>query len=170
MATPTKKIAPAQPAASQAKQATPEPGSDAFAFSDAAREQYDALLKSLNENAEEFQGRTQEFFDATREGFETAQSRLQEASAEAMDAARQEMTEAVDFANDLARAKTVADALEIQREYWTRLFETRVERTRDATQAAVDAMREVVEPMNKSMGAAFNNTPPLTTFFPQAVK
>ncbi|MEO1015865.1 MAG: phasin family protein [Pseudomonadota bacterium] len=141
----------------------------AFAFSNAASDQYDALLKSFNENAEEMQGRTQELMDASRESFEAMQTRMQETSAELMDAARQEMSEAVDFANELTRAKSMGEALEIQRDYWTRLFETRVERVRAMTEASMDVMRETSEPVQRSMQTAFSANP-FTSFLPTAEK
>lgn len=178
MATATKKAAPAAKPAAKTAETTVETAAasvnaaadNAFAFSDAARGQYDAMLKSFNENAEELHGRTQEMFEAAREGFENVQTNMQSVGAEAMDAARQEMTDAVDFANELTRAKTIADALEIQRDYATRLFEARVDRFRTMTQTTVDAVRETVEPMSRTMTTAFGKAPTFTTVFPFASK
>ena len=93
-------------------------------------------------------------------------ARMRVVSADALTAARDEMTEAVEFANSLARAKTVADALELQRGYWTKLFETRVERARAATEASVEATREMFDPINRSFAAAFSMTPSFDKFFP----
>ena len=175
MATATKKAAPARPAAkaaapaattAEAKAESHDVHADAFDMSNVAREQYDSLVKAFSENAEEFQGRTQELMDAARETIEAAQARLQALNAEAMEAARTEMTEAVDFANELSRAKTVADALEIQRDYWARFFEGRMDRSRALTQASLDAMKESFEPMNRSMASAFAAAPSFAGFFP----
>lgn len=176
-AAPRKIAAKAAPAAKVTANAADEKASadthaeNVFGFAESARDQYGAFMKSFGANTEEFQERAHEAMDAAREGFETAQSRFQEVNAEAMDAARQEMSEAVDFANELARAKTVADAFEIQRDYWTNLFETRVERSRSLTQATVEAVRETVEPISKTMSpmGAFN-TPAFTNLFPFAGK
>ena len=156
--TAAKTAAPA--AAKKSARSTSAEGEAAFSFaspmfSDAARERYDALLKSFNDNAEEFQGRTQEMLDAGRESFETAQTHLQEAGSEMLEAARQDMADAVDFANELARAKTVAEAMEIQRDYWTRLFESRADRVRSMTETSMAAIRETAEPMQRTMKTAF---------------
>ncbi len=157
-----------------AKKAAPETASNesAFAFSNAARDQYDTLLKAYSENAEEMHGRTQELMDATRASFETAQARFQEVGVEAFDAARQEMTDAVEFTNELAGAKTVAEALEIQRGYWSRFFEGRMERSRSLTQATVDAVRDSVEPVSDSLKTTFKTEafPGFNAFFPFAGK
>ncbi|MBI1392730.1 MAG: hypothetical protein GC152_08320 [Alphaproteobacteria bacterium] len=147
-------------------------GETAFMFAGAARDQYETLLSAFNENAEEFQGRAREAFDASRESFETARAHLQDAGAEMMDAARQEMTDAVDFASEISRAKSVGEALEIQRDYWTRLFEGRMERTRSMAQASVEAMRETAEPIQRSMRAGFGDQgfAGMSAFFPFAKK
>lgn len=142
----------------------------AFAFAETARTQYDEFMKSMNFDTEEFSGRAQEMFDASRESFEVAQSRFQEVSAEAVEATRQEVADAVDFANELARAKSVGDAMEIQRDYWTRLMDTRIERMRTMTETMVDATRETMEPVNKSMTTAFGAMPDFKAFFPFTAK
>ncbi|MEO0399318.1 MAG: phasin family protein [Pseudomonadota bacterium] len=182
MATAPKKAAPAgaaKPAAAKpaaadkpAGAANGDLGESAFAFSNAARDQYDTLLKSFNDNAEDAHERAHEIFEAARESFETAQSRFQEVGAEAMEAARQDMADAVDFASELSRTKTVAEAMEVQRDYWSRFFETNMERTRTMTQTTADALRDSVEPMNRSVTTAFSNAqmPAFTAFFPFASK
>lgn len=152
-----------------------------FDFSEQARGQYDAFLKTMNENAEQFSGAAQEFVDATRTSFENAQAHAQEMSTEIVETARQDMSDAVDFANELARAKTVGDALEIQRDYWTRVFEARVERTRAATEKMAGLAREAVEPMTTAKSFPLPFTMPMATasgfdtdyfksFFPFAAK
>lgn len=158
---------PAAAAAAQAsaaketvEKAATAAASDAFGFAEKARDQYTDFLKAMNENAEKFSGATQEMMEESRERMEQAQARFQEMGAEAMETARQDMTDAVDFANELARAKTMGDALEIQRDYWTRFFETRMERTKAMTEQMVEATRETVEPFTKT---PFTQT---TTAFP----
>ncbi len=180
MAAPTKKTTTASATKSAAKTTVNSAndvaethGETAFAMGDAARNQYDSFLQSFNSHAEELQGRTQEMMEAAREGYEAAQTTIKNVSAEAMEAARQEMTDAVDFANEIARAKTIADALEIQRDYATRTFETRVERMRAMTQSTVDMMRDSVEPMNRSMSRVMAAAPAMTAFtafFPNSSK
>lgn len=139
---------------------------DVGAFSEAAREHYETALKTFNENAETIRIQTEETLAAARLGFDAANERLRAVSADAVSAARAEMTEAVDFANELAKARSIGDALEIQRGYWTKLFETRVERARAMTQASVDATRDAFEPLNRSYASAFSFAPSFDKFFP----
>lgn len=158
---------PTAAAQSPAAEAAPEEMMAlAGAWTDAAREQYETALKSFSDNAEKFRAQTEESLASAREGFEAANERMRVVSADALTAARDEMTEAVEFANSLARAKTVADALELQRGYWTKLFETRVERARVATEASVEATREMFDPINRSFAAAFSMTSSFDKFFP----
>ena len=142
----------------------------AGAWTLAAREQYEAALKSVTDSAEQFRSQSEESFSSARAGFEAAGERMRLVSADALAAARSEMSEAVEFANELARAKSVADALEIQRDYLTKLFEARVERARAMTEASVEATREMFEPMNRSVAAAFSVAPSFDKFFPFAGK
>jgi hypothetical protein len=143
---------------------------DPAAFADAARDQYETALKSFNDGAEKIRLQTEETMTTARESFETASERLRAVSVDAMTAAREEMTEAVDFANELAKAKSITDALEIQRDYWTRLFETRVERARAMHEASVEATRDAFEPFNRSFTTAFSFTPAFDKFFPFGAK
>lgn len=143
---------------------------DVSAFAETAREQYETALKSFNENAENFRVQTEQSFASTRDGFEAAGERMRAMSADALTHAREEMTEAVDFANELARAKSINDALELQRNYWTNLFETRIERARAYTEASVEASRSAFEPLNKSFASAFAFAPAFDKFFPFASK
>ena len=107
----------------------------AGAWGETARETYETAFKSFSENAEKFRAEAEESFTTARAGFEAASERLRTVSADTLVHARTEMTQAVDFANELARAKSVADALEIQRGYWTKLFETRAAQMKRATEA-----------------------------------
>lgn len=143
---------------------------DIPAFADAARENYETALKTFSDNAEKFRVQTEESLASTREGFEAAGERMRAMGADALTHVREDVTEAVDFANELARAKSVNDALELQRAYWTRLFETRVERARAYTEASVEASRSAFEPLNKSFASAFSFAPAFDKFFPFASK
>lgn len=142
----------------------------AFAFSDAARDQFETAMKAFNDNAEEIRTRTEETMSLVRDSFEQAREKMQAVNSEMVAAAREEVTEAVEFANELARARTMADALEIQRNYWTRLFETRVERTRALTQASIDATREMFEPMARNTSAPLSAFAGFEKFFPFAAR
>lgn len=145
---------------------------DAFtageSFSAAANDQFQTVLNAFTENAETLRTQTEDAMAAFRSNFEATQSRLQSVGAEMVEAARTEASEAVTFVNELARAKTIADALEIQRSYWTNLFETRVERTRELAKTSVEAARESFEPFSKSFATpAFAS---FEKFFPFATK
>lgn len=146
----------------------------AGAWSDAARGQYETALKSFNDSAEKFRADAEEAFAATKDGFEAANERMQSLNADAMAAAQEEITGAVEFANELARAKSVGDAFEIQRTYFTKLFETRSERLRAMTEASADAARAAFEPMTKTYASAFSFAPSFPMafdkFFPFAGK
>jgi hypothetical protein len=135
-------------------------------WSDAARDQYETALKTFNDNAEKFRAEAEEAFAAARDGFEAANERIKSVNADLMTAAREEISEAVEFANELARAKSAADAFEIQRSYFTKLFDTRAERLRAFTEASAEAARAAFEPMSKSYATAFAFTPAFDRFFP----
>ena len=180
MATATKKATTAatktasdKPAASKpapkAKTAIADDQESAFAFSSATTDQYDALMNAFTENAGALQEHGQEFLDAARAGFETAQDSFQAVNDVAVAAVQTEMSEAVDFTNELSRATSLNDVIEIQRDYWTRFFEGRVERTRAMTDATVNAMRDSAEPFNKPIAASLG-TSGFASFFPFASK
>lgn len=162
----------------KAKAAAEDAAASAFSFGGAAlngtaREQYEAVFKAFSENAEEMQGRTQEWFDATRDGLSVAQAKMHEVNVEAMDMARQEMADAAQFANDLAKSGSFFDALDVQRAYFTQLFDSRIERSRHMTQTAVDAMRSTAEPFQKTMKATMATGTTanfFSAFFPGAQK
>lgn len=139
-------------------------------WSDAARGQYETVLKSFNESAEKFRAEAEEAFAATRDGFDAVSERMKALNADAMAAAQEEISGAVEFTNELARAKSVADAFEIQRGYFTKLFETRSARLRTMTEASADAARAAFAPMTKGYASAFSFTPSFDKFFPFAGK
>lgn len=146
---------------------------DAFAsvetMSNAARDQFQTVTDAFTKNAETMRDQAEDMIETFRGSFETARTRMQTVNAELVNAAREETANAVDFVNDLARAKSFADALEIQRGYWSNLFETRVERTRALTNASVDAARETFEPLSKSL-SAFGANAAFDKFMPFSAK
>lgn len=127
-------------------------------ISNAARDQFQTITDTFTKNAETFRDQTEDLIETFRGSFENARTRLQTVNTEFVNAAREETANAVDFVNELARAKSFADALEIQRGYWSNLFETRVERTRAFANASVDAARETFEPISKSISTLSANT------------
>ncbi len=136
-------------------------------FAKSAQDQIESFFSAFTENAETVRSQTDDMVKAVRENFENTTERFQSVNAELMNFAREEVTDAVDFANDLARAKTMADALEIQRDYWTNLFETRMERAREMTETTVAVARESFEPMNAAMTAGLK-TESFSKMFPMA--
>jgi len=147
------------------------PAGDALASAEkitqAARDQFEQVVSVFNENAETLRAQSEDALETVRENFTAAQERFEAANRELADATREEIADAVDLVNDLGRAKTVADAMEIQRDYWTNLFEARVERSREMTETSVKATREAFEPINKSM-SAFGATASFEKLFPFA--
>lgn len=135
-------------------------------WGEAARDQYETAMRAFADNAEQFRAQAKEAYEQAREGFDLANERLRAVNADMIAAAREEMAGAVEFANDLARAKTLTDALEIQRGYWTKLFETRVERARSLTEASTEAARDAFAPMSRTFSTAFAIAPGFDKFFP----
>lgn len=140
------------------------------AFADAAREQYETAMSAFTDNAEKFRTQSEETFAAARDGFDAASERMRTASADIIAHAREEMADAVDLANELARAKSVTDAIELQRSYWTKLLDARVARAKSLTDASVEATREAFAPFNKSLNTASFFAPAFDKFFPFASK
>ncbi len=134
-------------------------------WSDAARDQYETALKTFNDTAEKFRAETEDALAAARDGFDAANERIKSVNADMLTATQEEITDAVAFANELARAKSAADAFEIQRDYFTKLFDTRAARFRSLTDASAEAARAAFEPMTKSYATAFSFAPAFDKFF-----
>ncbi len=133
---------------------------DAFmtaeSFTKAAQEQFETLMGAFTGNADEVRGKVTEIAEEMRGRFEKTSKRVADVNAGLVEAARTETADAVQFANDLAKAKTFADALEIQRGYWTNLFETRMERARELTEVSVEAARENLTPVQGDFTPVFD--------------
>ncbi|MFN0024473.1 MAG: phasin family protein [Parvularculaceae bacterium] len=138
----------------------------ANAWTDNARGQYETAMKTFNESAEKFRADAEEAMSAAREGFDAANERMKSVNADVMSAAQEEISGAVEFASELSRAKSITDAFEIQRGYYTKLFETRTERFRALTEASNEAAKAAFEPMTKGYASAFSFTPSFDKFFP----
>lgn len=130
---------------------------DAFAsietISNAARDQFESFVAAVSENSKSLREQADEMIETYRDSLETAKEHMRTVNAELMNAAREETQEAVEFVNNLARAKSPVDALELQRDYWTKLFETRVQRARELTEASFEAARGSFEPFSTSLNA-----------------
>lgn len=125
-------------------------------FTKAAHEQFETFMSSFTGNADEVRGKVEELAEEMRDRFEKTRKRVADVNAGLVEAARTETADAVQFANDLAKARTFADALEIQRGYWTNLFETRMERARELTEASVETARENLTPVNGGFTPVFD--------------
>lgn len=130
-----------------------EAAATAKSAANGAHDQFDTLFAAFTTNADTLRDQTQEFMDQVRANFETAQSRFKKANEELVAAAREETAEAVDFVNNLSRAGTIADALDLHREYWTGRLDAGVERAKAFAEASLEATRETFEPFSKSLGA-----------------
>ena len=104
-----------------------------------------------------------------REQFEKTQNQLATVNKEFIEAARTEVSDAVQFTNDLVQAKTFADALSVQQAYFTNLFQSRVEHTQSLTEKSVEMAREVMTPQTSPLGTMMDPKA-FTAFFPFAPK
>lgn len=152
----------------------------ALANSDGAFKHAEDFTASARGHVENFYSQMTDMSEDWRETAEdvageiqTRVSRQQEVASELgqhmVDAARTEMSDAVQFANELTQAKTFADALEIQQNYFTSLFERRIERSREMTERTVEVTKEAMSPMNADFGSFFSARP-FDAFFRAASK
>lgn len=158
MATATKTTTARKTTAKAAPKKAAEPiAADAFApfenMTNASRDQFETFVAAMTENADTLRDQAEDLFETCRGSFEAAGEQMRAVNADLIEAAREETAEAVEFVTELARAKTFADALELQRDYWSNLFETRMQRARDLTNTSVEAARASFEPLSKSMAA-----------------
>lgn len=135
-------------------------------WTETAKEQFETMMSSFTGNFEDMREQAQELAETAQARIKTAQDRASETNARLMEAAQEEMTDAVQFASDLGKAKTFADALTVQQSYWTNLLETRMERAREMTEATVDVARETMTPVEMP----FANMKAFEKFFAFPVK
>lgn len=113
----------------------------------AAKEQFETMMNSFGGDFEEFRAQAEELTEEVQARVKATQTRATETNAKIMEAAQEEVSSAVQLASDLSGAKTFADALTIHQSYWTKLFETRMERAREMTEVTVEAARETFTPV-----------------------
>lgn len=114
----------------------------------AAKEQFETMMTSFGGDFEGMRTQAEELSAEVQARLKATQTRASENQARLMEAAQEEVSGAVQLANDLTNAKTFADALTIHQSYWTKLFETRMERTRELTEATVETARETFTPID----------------------
>ncbi len=162
----------AKSAATSAEKAAPaseDPFKTVEDFTAAARDQFETAIQSFNGNMTGLREQAEELTGDMRARFEKTQGHINTVNAGLMEAAQTEVADAVQFANDLAQAKTFADALDVQRNYWTNLLETRVECCREMTEASVNVAREAMTPAATSFGS-FYDASAFEKFFPFGAK
>lgn len=118
----------------------------------AAKEQFETMMTAFGGNFDEMREKAEGYAEETQARMKTVQDRAAETNALLMEAAQEEVSSAVNLASELGAAKSFADALTIQQNYWTKLFETRMERARTVTEASVDAARETMTPVEMPFG------------------
>ena len=136
-------------------------------YTKAAQEHFETFVKTFSGNAEDFREQAEEFATEMRACFEQTQKRVADINADLVEAARTETADAVQFASDLTKVKSFADALELHRDYWTKLFETRMERARDLTEVSVETVRVHMEPAS-GFASMFDATKYTAFFQPKA--
>ncbi|MEZ5894094.1 MAG: phasin family protein [Parvularculaceae bacterium] len=131
-----------------------------------AKEQFDSMMSSFGGNFEDMRDQVEELAETAQERMKIAQERAVQTNTRLMEAAQEEMTSAVQFASDLGKATTFADALTLHQTYWSKLFETRMERMREFTEATVETARETMTPVE----TPFANMKAFEKFFAFPVK
>lgn len=163
MATAAEKTTPKKPAVKAAPSAPKKAETEAQNPLAMMTDQFESAFAAFTDNTDTMREQAEDVMQTMRSNMEQTGERMQALNTDVVNAARDEISGAVDLANDLAQAKTLADAMELQRDYWTSLFETRMEFARNMTSAAVDTMRESAEPLQEAF-----NAPAMEKFFPFA--
>jgi hypothetical protein len=127
-------------------------------FTAKAREQFEDTMSYFADAAEDMREKTEDVTAEMRARFEKQQKIAADINTDMVEAAKSEVSDAVQFANDLGKAKTFADMLEIQQAYVANLFETRVARAQDMTAKSVEATKEAFTPMTTDFGAFFDTS------------
>ncbi len=153
-ATPTKKAPAKKTAANTETNAFDTVGE----YAENAQEYFSEFLTNMTDAAEDLREQAEDLTADVRERFEKQQKLAADVNAELVEAAKSEVSDAVQFASDLGKAKTFADALEIQQAYWTNLFETRVARSQDLTAKSVDAAKAAFAPVKTDFAGAFDTS------------
>ncbi len=120
---------------------------DSAEWVNTAKEQFETAMSSFGGNFEDMRAQAEELTEEVQSRLKSTQERAAETNARLMEAAQEEVSGAVQLANELTSAKSFADALTIQQSYWTKLFETRMERAREITETSVETARETFAPV-----------------------
>lgn len=135
--------------------------SSATEWAESAKDHFETMMSSFTGNFEDMRDQAEELAETTQARIKTVQDHAAKTNARLIEAAQEEMTSAVQFASDLGKAKSFADALSIQQNYWTKLLETRMAHARDITESSVEAARSSMTPVE----APFANMKAFEKFF-----
>ena len=157
MTTATRKAAPkaaATPAAAKTtKEAAPKAAETTTPyFAGAVHEQIERVYSAFSVNTGEFREQADELQSALSDGLKATQEHVQATSSEFSEAVSAEFQDAIALGTSLTKVKSPTEALELQKEYWTKLYETRAERARNWTQAGIDVAQDTTTPV----ATAFN--------------
>ena len=154
MATATKTAAKKIPAAKTETKTVEMPDmTDMMSFSNGAewvekaKDQFESMFSSFTGNFDEMREHAEELAETAQARIKTVQDHAAKTNASLMEAAQEEMSGAVQFAQDLGKAKTFTDALSLHQSYWTKLFENRMARAQALTEATVETARESFSPV-----------------------
>lgn len=142
----TKKTAATKTAAPKTMNADAMSFGNTAEWAEKAKEQFETMMSSFSGNFDDVRAQSEEFAETAQARLKAAQDRAVKHNARLMEAAQEDVSSTVQFASDLGKAKTLADALSVQQSFWTNMFETRMERTRELTEAAAEAARDVMTP------------------------
>lgn len=142
----TKKTAATKTAAPKTMNADAMSFGNTAEWAEKAKEQFETMMSSFSGNFDDVRAQSEEFAETAQARLKAAQDRAAKHNARLMEAAQEDVSSTVQFASDLGKAKTFADALSVQQSFWTNMFETRMERTRELTEAAAEAARDVMTP------------------------
>jgi len=135
-------------------------------WADKAKEQFETMMSSFTGNFDDLRSHGEGLAEEVQARVKANHDRAAKTNARLVEAAKEEMTNAVQFASDLGKAKTFADALTVQQTYWTKFFETRMEHAKEITETTVEAARETMTPVEMP----FANMKAYEKFFPFSVK
>ena len=139
-------------------------------YANAAREQFDQLVSEFSSNTDQFRGQLATLTSSVNEGVERTRTHFTEVSTECVEVAKEEMSDAIQYANDLTKAKSLTDVFEINRDYWTNLLEARTEFTRDIAERTMAVTRENAEPFTSQAPNLFAGANLFSKFFTPASK
>ncbi|WP_375205403.1 phasin family protein [Hyphococcus sp.] len=121
--------------------------SSAADWAESAKEQFETMMSSFTGNFDDMRTQAENLAETAQARMKRVQDHAAKTNACLMEAAQEEMTSAVQFASDLGKAKTFADALSVQQSYWTKVLENRMAHARTLTESSVETARETMTPM-----------------------